>query len=141
MLISLLLSAACSPAQTSPTPQAGMPNPASVHCEQNGGKLDLRQDAAGGVVGVCVFPDGSKCEEWAYYRGECKPGNSQAKPASTPSSKSNLSNPASAYCEQQGNKLQIITADDGSQKGVCIFPNGKTCDEWAYFRGECGSAN
>ncbi len=141
MLISLLLSAACSPAQTSPTPQAGMPNPASVHCEQNGGKLDLRQDAAGGVVGVCVFPDGSKCEEWAYYRGECKPGNSQVSPIPTPSPESNLSNPASAYCEQQGNKLQIITADDGSQKGVCIFPNGKTCDEWAYFRGECGSAN
>ena len=75
VLISLQLSVACSPAPTSPTPQANMPNPASVHCEQNGGKLELRQDASGGITSVCVFPDGSKCEEWAYFRGECGPAN------------------------------------------------------------------
>lgn len=49
-----------------------------------------------------------------------------------------IPNPASVYCEQNGNKLEIITAADGSQSGVCIFPDGSTCDEWAYFRGECG---
>lgn len=52
---------------------AEMPNPASVYCEQNGGTLELRQDAQGGVQGVCLFPDGSECEEWAYFRGECAP--------------------------------------------------------------------
>lgn len=46
-------------------------------------------------------------------------------------------NPASAYCEQQGYKLEIVTAADGSQSGVCIFPDGSSCDEWAFFRGEC----
>jgi hypothetical protein len=56
VLIGLQLSVACSPAPASPTPQANMPNPASAHCEQNGGKLELRQDAAGGITGVCVFP-------------------------------------------------------------------------------------
>ena len=55
VLISLQLSVACSPAPTSPTPQANMPNPASVHCEQNGGKLELRQDASGGITGVLSF--------------------------------------------------------------------------------------
>jgi putative hemolysin len=50
----------------------------------------------------------------------------------------NMPNPASVYCEQQGNKLEIRTAADGSQSGVCIFPDGSECDEWAYFRGECG---
>lgn len=49
-----------------------------------------------------------------------------------------IPNPASLYCEQNGNKLEIQTAADGSQTGVCIFPDGSTCDEWAYFRGECG---
>ena len=24
------------------------------------------------VASVCVFDDGSECEEWAYFRGECK---------------------------------------------------------------------
>jgi putative hemolysin len=51
----------------------------------------------------------------------------------------NMPNPASVYCEQNGNKLEIHTAADGSQSGVCVFPDGSTCDEWAYFRGECGS--
>jgi len=53
---------------------------------------------------------------------------------------SSLPNPASVYCEQQGNKLEIHTAADGSQSGICVFSDGSTCDEWAYFRGECGLA-
>jgi putative hemolysin len=52
----------------------------------------------------------------------------------------NMPNPASVYCEQNGNQLEIRTAADGSQSGVCVFPDGSTCDEWAYFRGECGPA-
>ncbi len=80
----LLCSAACSPSQTSPTPAANLPNPASVHCEQNGGKLELRQDPTGGVAGICVFSDGSECDEWAYFRGQCKPGD--ARGASLPTS-------------------------------------------------------
>jgi len=52
----------------------------------------------------------------------------------------NMPNPASVYCEEQGNTNEIRTADDGSQSGVCIFPDGSICDEWAYFRGECGPA-
>ena len=50
----------------------------------------------------------------------------------------NIPNPASVYCTQNGNKLEIRNAADGSQNGVCIFPDGSTCDEWAYFKGECG---
>jgi putative hemolysin len=52
----------------------------------------------------------------------------------------NMPNPASVYCTQNGNKLEIRTAADGSQNGICVFPDGSTCDEWAYFRGECGLA-
>jgi putative hemolysin len=58
-------------------------------------------------------------------------------PVSTATPQANMPNPASSYCEQQGNKLEIRTAADGSQSGVCIFPNGSECEEWAYFRGEC----
>jgi len=61
-----------------------------------------------------------------------------AVPIATASPDANLPNPASAYCEQQGYKPEIRTAEDGSQSGACIFPDGSECDEWAYFRGECG---
>ena len=56
------------------------------------------------------------------------------------SAESGIPNPVSVYCEQQGNNLEIQIADDGSQSGVCIFSDGSTCDEWAYYRGECGPA-
>jgi putative hemolysin len=62
------------------------------------------------------------------------------KPAATSTTPVNMPNPASVYCAQHGNKLEIHTAADGSQSGVCVSPNGSTCDEWAYFRGECGFA-
>lgn len=61
-------------------------------------------------------------------------------PASTDLPQPNIPNPASAYCEQNGGKLEIVTAADGSQSGQCVFPDGSVCDEWAYYRGECGPA-
>jgi putative hemolysin len=60
--------------------------------------------------------------------------------AATETPQAGIPNPASVYCEQEGNKLEIQTASDGSQLGICTFPDGSTCDEWAYFRGECGPA-
>jgi putative hemolysin len=53
----------------------------------------------------------------------------------------NMPNPASVYCIEQGYTSEIRTAADGSQSGVCIFPDGSECDEWAYFRSECGPAS
>ncbi len=59
-------------------------------------------------------------------------------PTATSTPPVNMPNPASVYCVQHGNKLEIHTAADGCQSGVCVFPDGSTCDEWSYFRGECG---
>jgi len=53
--------------------QASLANPASVYCEQQGGKLEIRSDAEDGQIGVCMFADDSECEEWSYFRGECQP--------------------------------------------------------------------
>jgi putative hemolysin len=61
-------------------------------------------------------------------------------PAATDIPQANIPNPASVYCEQNGNTSEIQTAADGSQSGLCVFPDGSSCDEWAYFRGECGPA-
>ncbi len=60
--------------------------------------------------------------------------------ASTDLPQPNLPNPASVYCKQNGGNLEIVTASDGSQSGRCAFPDGSACDEWAYYRGECGPA-
>jgi putative hemolysin len=50
-------------------------NPASMHCmNESGNSWQTREDASGGQYGVCIFSDGSWCEEWAYYRGQCERG-------------------------------------------------------------------
>ncbi|MDI6825905.1 MAG: DUF333 domain-containing protein [Candidatus Aenigmarchaeota archaeon] len=49
-------------------------NPASEYCVEHNGTLEIRADEKGNQYGVCVFSDGSECEEWVYYRGECQPG-------------------------------------------------------------------
>jgi putative hemolysin len=129
VLTALLLSlTACRPPTptATPSPEAGMPNPASVYCEEQGGQLEIRTAEDGSQTGYCIFPDGSECEEWAFFRGECSPGGMLGMP-----------NPASVYCEEQGGQLEIRTAEDGSQTGYCIFPDGSECEEWAFFRGEC----
>lgn len=124
------------PAVTVTSDAMNMVNPASAYREEQGFKLEIRNAQDGGQYGVCVFKDDSECEEWAYYRDECKPGDMDAAPPPTPSPAGNA-NPASTYCVEQGGTSEIRTAGDGSQSGVCLFPNGSECDEWAFFREEC----
>lgn len=45
----------------------GMANPASTFCIDQGGTLEI-VDEPDGQVGYCVLPDGTRVEEWAYYR-------------------------------------------------------------------------
>lgn len=75
LLLAVLLLAQCAPpsAEDQQEADAAIANPASVFCQEKGGQVDIRE-TAGGQVGYCVFADGSECEEWAYFRGECQPG-------------------------------------------------------------------
>ena len=54
------------------------------------------------------------------------------------SNNSQLPNPASVYCEEQGGVLEIRTNLDGSQTGYCTFSDGSECEEWSYYRRVCG---
>lgn len=54
---------------------AGIANPASVYCEEQGGNVEIKTDSSGGQAGICVFDDGSSCDEWAFFRGECNKGS------------------------------------------------------------------
>ena len=47
----------------------GMANPASVNCQQQGGKSVLR-DTAQGQVSDCHLPDGRVVEEWNLLRSQ-----------------------------------------------------------------------
>jgi len=45
-----------------------------------------------------------------------------------------LANPASVNCIQQGGRLEIRHDAKGGEFGVCIFSDGRQCEEWALFR-------
>jgi uncharacterized protein len=79
MILVVLALSACG-GEPSPVPTADtfespveLANPASKYCVDQGGRLEIRDEAAG-QAGYCIFEDGSECEEWAFYRGECEPG-------------------------------------------------------------------
>lgn len=128
-VVAVLLIAAMAAGACGGKAEPNMPNPASVFCEEQGGKVEVRTAADGSQQGFCILPDGTECDEWAYYHSECGPG------AGTGGSQ--MANPASVYCEEQGGRVDIRTAADGSQQGFCVFSDGTECDEWAYFRGDC----
>lgn len=119
----------------SPTEAAapGMANPASVFCKENGGVNETR-GGQGGQYGVCKFNDGSECGDWTYFRGECKPGDMKIAPEPTASSE--IANPASVFCQENGG-INETREGEGGQYGVCKFNDGSECGDWAYFRGEC----
>lgn len=99
----------------------GMGNPAAENCIDQGYEYQN---------GRCIFPDGSSCDGWEFFRGEC---SYTPEPAPQPIG---MPNPASVYCTQNGGTLEIEQTPEG-ERGICRFPDGSSCDEWAFYRGEC----
>ena len=100
----------------------GMANPAATYCTNQGYRYS---------DGRCVFPDGSSCDAWDFYRGDCSYSPEPVKPIGMP-------NPASAYCKALG-YTSVIRTDPrtGGEVGYCLFPDGSSCEEWAFYRGSC----
>jgi len=88
---------------------AGLANPASVYCVELGYQLLYSRDT---YLNDCVFPDGSKCEEWAFFRGEC------GQPFS--------------YCVKNGGKLE-----QRENLSTCVFTDGSICPESDFFTEKC----
>ncbi|MFA4876553.1 MAG: protease inhibitor I42 family protein [Methanoregula sp.] len=83
ILVSVTLISGCTQTtmQTPATPAvttapiANMPNPASAACVNSGGSVNIVKNADGSEYGMCMFKNGTSCEEWALFRGEgCKAG-------------------------------------------------------------------
>ena len=87
LTIFILLTSCTAPSQPAPAtlptdiPKADMPNPAAAYCVEQGFTSEIRTAADGSQFGVCIFPDGSECDEWAYFRGECRPSESLPTPS------------------------------------------------------------
>jgi hypothetical protein len=116
----------------------GVGNPASIHCEKNGGKLEiLKRDK--GEIGVCVFKDFSRCEEWAFMKKKCKPGKCFRKDGvcEKEKDKAGKANPASVFCEKNKGKSKIVKSNSGGETGVCVFKDGSRCEEFAFMKGLC----
>ena len=121
------------------TPASGIANPAAVYCtQQTGTKYEIRTNSSdGSQYGVCILQDGTVCDEWAYYRHECPAAPMPPGPAAPGSTGAAIANPSATFCVSMNYTYQIVTNPDGSQSGNCVFTNGKACDGWAYYRGEC----
>jgi len=100
--------------ETSGGSGVGIANPASVYCEGLGYELKLVSDELGSH-GICVFPDGSECEEWDFLSGRCGQEHS--------------------YCVREG---YVLEAEEESNIGKCVFPDGSTCLEIDFFEDRCG---
>jgi len=102
-----------------------LPNPASVYCEEQGYKLEMRTDE-NGTYGVCIFPDGSECEEWSYFRGECQPGESSAE-----------AKPEAVDLEVVAWYGKVISAPEGipAESKLILYPEGTG---EVYVTGETG---
>lgn len=96
-------------------------NPASQNCIEKGGKVTILKRGDGGQYGVCLFPNGGQCEEWALFRGDC--------PAEGIAVDDSLSS-EEKYCLITGG----IILGNASQ---CQLPTGKICDLKKLYEGKC----
>lgn len=85
---------------------SGSVNPAAVYCTSLGYTLSGEQ---------CQFPDGTACEEWAFYRGECGQAHS--------------------FCNLHGGSVANKTEDMGgwtASYALCTMPDGTHCHDDAF---------
>ena len=72
LIVAGLIVAGCT--QPAAPAATGMANPASVNCGKVGATSEIMNNPDGSQYGMCKFPNGTACEEWALFRGEgCKP--------------------------------------------------------------------
>jgi putative hemolysin len=105
----------------------GSPNPSSVGCADKGGTSETLYDNEGGQYGVCLFSDGTACEEWALQNGECAEGD---KPV------------FATYCTDIGGDMSnesVTFVSEGNPPAtyeVCTL-DGAKCAAYDYYTSGC----
>ncbi len=106
-------------------------------CNQNGGSVANETKDMGGWTAsyaVCTLASGQSCSESDFMHAcSCEAPNDDEVPACTPLAAFNAgANPSTAYCVGLG-----YAANDEQ----CTFPDGTSCGQWEFYRGECGGAH
>ena len=127
-------------ATTAVTTSSALANPAAVYCTSKNYGYEIRKNPDGSEYGVCILPGGTECEEWAYYRGTCPAATTPPAIAAPTTPGAGIANPSATFCVAKNYTYRIVTNPDGSQSGNCVFPSGKECDAWAYYRSECNES-
>lgn len=112
-----------------PALACALANPASVHCVNLGGTLEIRTGPGGGQYGVCLFEDNRQCEEWALFRGECPAGGVKITGYldGTPEGE------ARAYCAIRGGRLSGLE----TPAATCELPGRAACPALDVFLHKC----
>jgi|GEM_PF-3375975 len=56
------------------------------------------------------------------------------------STTTSLANPASVFCLDQDGILEFRADVNGNQYAICVFDDGRACEEWEFYRTKkCGS--
>ena len=67
LIVTSLAACSSTPSDEVTPPKIGMANPASKYCIEQGGQLEIRNEA-NGQVGYCKLPNGQVVEEWELFR-------------------------------------------------------------------------
>ena len=101
---------------------AGLANPASTNCQQQGGQSVIKNKPDGSQYGLCFFDDARACEEWAMLRGDCPVGGVKTTGYDTDAEK---------FCAWSGGKTLAV------KNAVCTFNDASTCLADDFYSGTC----
>ena len=108
------LTACSSVSEQNMTPTSvGMANPASQYCIDQGGQLDMKNEAQG-QVGYCQLPDGKVVEEWALFREnqpKCVPEEAQKLIGQSQLTEAQIKDKTKAEVVRQLGPDQMMTMD------------------------------
>jgi len=116
----LLLSVGCAASTPQPAdiePAPNIANPAAVFCEEQGLNYEIRSAPDGSQSGVCILADGTECEGWAFYRGDC--------PAAAPITEYEVDGWIGiVHQNPQGSQFyRYFERDDGQRFGINAYEN------------------
>lgn len=113
-------------------------NPASSYCIEKNWKIEIKEQPEW-QIGVCIFPDGSFCEERSFFRWECSPWdiNATYEVEISPDSLNEKT-----YCTEEQKLAEICTME---YMPVCwsdwkaYWNKCTACSQWLeyYTKDEC----